>query len=276
MSGVTTSRRAPIRIGIMSHLVPAKLEEAPAVARAWGFDGIEITLSDDEEVKPWADAAFRRRFREWLVRARCEAPSFCPGLLNQGNLGNAEPDLAGRAARVLHTLIDAAPDVGIRVILVPFFGKADLKGEARVDLLIDRIRPLAERAAAGKVVLALETTLPASSLLAVLKRIASPSVKVYYDLANAVWQNYDPVTEIRDLGAAIAQVHLKDNVADSKGWGGFRVVPLGAGRVDFASCAAALRAVRYAGWYVLETAVVDNDYRRSAETQLRFAREHFE
>jgi sugar phosphate isomerase/epimerase len=260
----------------MTPLLNANLEQAPAVARAWGLDGIEVTLGADDAVKQFADAAFRRTFRQTLTKAGCEAPSFCPGLLNQGNLGNSEPDLVKRAGHVLDTVIDAAPDVGARVVLVPFFGKADLKGDAKVDLLVERIKPFADRARTKKLVLALETTLPARSLLSVLERIGSPAVKVYYDLANAVWQKYDPAAEIRELGPAIAQVHLKDNVADPKGWGGFRIVPLGSGRVDFASCAMALRAVRYDGWYVLETAVVDNDHRRSAETQLRFARDHFE
>lgn len=261
----------------MSPLLGVPLEQAPAVAREWGFDGIEIVVGGGEaELARWSDAAWRRDLRRRAAQAGCAVPSICPVELNSGNLGNEDPNLRQHAERVLSVLLDAAVDLESSVILVPFFGKADLKGpDTRMQHVIEGIAPLAERAVRARVRLALETTLPAPDLLNLIGRIASPAVGVYYDLANAVWQGYEPAAEIRRLASAIVQVHIKDNIFDPGGWGGFRVVPLGEGRVDFASCAASLRSIRYGGWLVLETAVSGGDRRRSATDQLRFTCDHF-
>ncbi|MBN1491030.1 MAG: sugar phosphate isomerase/epimerase [Phycisphaerae bacterium] len=269
------TRPARWKFGIMSNLLATPIEQTPATAKAWGFDGIEITLSNKKHVEQWAEVAFRKAFRERLADARCEVPSFCLGLLNGGNLGNESPEVAERAATLIRTMITAAPDVGARLLLVPFFGHADLKGPAKVDLLVDRILPLAEEATKAKISLALETTLPAPELLRLLARVGSPALSIYYDLANPVWQGYSPAKEIRELARVISQVHLKDNVADPTGWGGFRIVGLGNGRVDFTAAKEALRDIRFEGWLVMETAVMNGDHRTSAQTQLAFARRHF-
>jgi L-ribulose-5-phosphate 3-epimerase len=263
------------KIGIMSPLLDTGLEQAPAVARDWGFDGVELVLNTDAQVQAWSDRAFRTRVARRAASTGCAIPSCCPTCLNLGNLGNDEPYLHRPAARLIETLIDTLPDVGGRIILLPFFAKADLKGPATIDRVVERIQPLADRAEQKGVVLALETTLSALSLQLLLERLPSPAVKVYYDLANAVWQGYDPADEIRRLGHAVVQVHLKDNVMDPDGWGGFRVVPLGRGRVDFAAAGAALRAVGFSGWLIMETAVTNGDYHQSAVDQLRFVRDHF-
>lgn len=262
----------------MSGLLGVDLEKAPATARAWGFDGIEISAGGGEdELKRWADPAYRRHLAEVAAKENCALRSICIGTLNDGNIGNKDESLRKRAERILALMIEAAGDLGVKILLVPFFGKADLAGpDTRIQNVIDGIKPFADQADKAGVILALETTIPAPDLLTVHKKINHPAVKFYYDMANMVWQGCNPATEIRLLGSAIAQVHIKDNVFDTGGWGGFSLVPLGEGRVDFAAGAMALRAIQYNGWLVLETAVRDGDCRRSAITQLEFTRQHFE
>ena len=79
--------------------------------------------------------------------------------------------------------------------------------------------------------------------------LRSPAFGCYFDLANVVWRGMDTATEIAGLGGLIRQVHIKDTLVGSGD------CQPGLGRVDFASSAAALRAIGYDSWLVLETPV---------------------
>ncbi len=64
---------------------------------------------------------------------------------------------------------------------------------------------------------------------------------VYYDVANSQQAGYDIFTEIRRLGAHIAQFHAKD----IKGL-------YGQGSMDFPAVRKAMDDIGYGGWFVLE------------------------
>ena len=101
-------------------------------------------------------------------------------------------------------------DLGARVLLVPFFGQAELKGGADVDQLARHLQALAPDAEAREVQLGIESTLPAAAVAALIDAVGSPAVGSYWDMGNAMWLGYEDVAEIETLGARIAAVHAKE------------------------------------------------------------------
>jgi sugar phosphate isomerase/epimerase len=224
------------------------------VARDLGFDGVELDIRPGYERTP----LFQRQERQALL-ARAGAagmaiPSICLGLLNQGGFAN-EPEERARAQVAVKDCIALAQETDSRVLLLPFFGRGEIRSEASVQQVIVDVRTLAPMAEGAGVVLALETTLAAPELRRILDAIGSPAVQVYFDMANAVWRGYDPVAELRALRDSIAQIHVKD-IAVTPG-----DCALGEGRVDVAACVRTISEIDYAGWLVLETPPQDDPLR---------------
>jgi sugar phosphate isomerase/epimerase len=132
------------------------------------------------------------------------------------------------------------------VVLLAFFEKGDLRGDAAGQAeVVRRLRQVAAKAEAEGVVLGIESWLSAVEHMKMLDAIGSPSVQVYYDVANSTQMGYDIVAEIRQLGRArICEFHAKEN--------GFL---LGQGRIDFPSVRKAIDDIEYSGWLQIEGAV---------------------
>jgi len=175
------------------------------------------------------------------------------------------PAFLARGPSWLEQSIDAARDLGAKVILVAFFSKGDLldaDGKVKkqdVDVVVQRLRDAAPRAKKAGVILAIENTLPATENIRILDRIGHDSVKVYYDVFNTgVSKGYNVPAELRLLKHRVAQVHFKNGpqyLEDRKGY--------------FEPIVAALKDIKYNGWIVLETSNPSKnpvaDTRRNAE-----------
>ena len=144
-------------------------------------------------------------------------------------------------------VIDACHALGRQVILLAFFGKGDLKGDdAGTDEVVRRLQKLAPKAEQLGVVLGIASWLSAEEHMAIIDRIGSSAVKVYYDVANSHQRGYDVPREIRWLGkqGQICEFHMKENGA-----------LLGQGRIDFKKVRAALDDIGYTGPMQIEGAV---------------------
>jgi sugar phosphate isomerase/epimerase len=188
--------------------------------------------------------------------------SVAMGLLNQAPMA-VDP----RGPAWLDQTIDATHDLGAKVILMAFFGDGDLRNgdglkAGAVDTVVERLKEAAPKAEKAGVVLGLENTLSAEQNLAILDRVKSSAVKVYYDCGNSTNNGYDVPKEIRLLDDRLCQIHFKDG-------GNF----LGQGKVDMTPVAKAIEDIDYAGWVVLETAIKDDDRDGSFQTNARFVRE---
>jgi len=75
---------------------------------------------------------------------------------------------------------------------------------------VSKLKNIASKAEKARVTLGFESWLSAEEHLAILDRIGSPAVQVYYDVANSHMKGYDIYKEIRTLGKRICQVHAKD------------------------------------------------------------------
>ncbi len=235
---------------------PAALE----LAGKLGLEGVQVSLvpKGDSLVLLQKDA--QRAYQSAMEKTGVAIPSFAIGDLNDIPL-HKDP----RAEKWLSEGIDVAREMRVGIILVPFFGPADLKddaaGEKAVVAALKRLAPKAEKAG---VVLAVESYLSAAGHRRIIDAVGSPAVRVYYDTANSQSAGYDINAEIRDLGSLICEMHAKDDKD-----------LYGKGDIDFKAVRASMAAIGYSGWFVLEGSKYPLGREQSLAYDLKFLREVF-
>jgi sugar phosphate isomerase/epimerase len=215
---------------------PSSMELAAKV----GLDGVELHMGRHTDGLPLRKPELRATYKRLARQHGLAIPSVVLGAFNQMQL-YAEPV----SAIWLLDAIDAAADLGARVILVPSFGTEALAwaDQDRVKRFAAAVREAGPRAARKGVTLGLENRLSAEENLRLLDLVDAEGVAIYYDIANLFNLGKDPAAEIRRLGKErICQVHVKDNPHR-----------LGEGEIDFQLVAEALDAIGYRGWLALET-----------------------
>jgi L-ribulose-5-phosphate 3-epimerase len=228
----------PLSLGVCDWTIgktgdPAVFE----LAARLGLDGVQVSLVPKGDSLALADPALRRTFLEAAAKARIPIASFAIGDLNDVPL-KSDP----RAEAWLDKGIDVAAAMRVKILLVPFFGKGELRNDpAGIEAVVAALKRLALKAGAKGVVLALESYLSAADNLKILERVGSPAVKIYYDVANSQDAGYPILDEIRELGGRIVEVHAKDT----------RDL-YGKGSMDFPAVRRALEAIGYKGWFVIE------------------------
>lgn len=228
----------PLPLGVCDWTIgktgdPAAFE----LAARLGLDGVQVSLVPKGDTLALADPDLRRTFLDAARKARISIASFAIGDLNDVPLKSGP-----RAEAWLEKGIDIASAMSVRIILVPFFGKGELRNDpAGIDAVVAALKRLAPKAQAKGVILALESYLSAAEHMKILERVGSPAVKVYYDVANSQDAGYPILEEIRELGDRIVEVHAKDTKD-----------LYGKGSMDFPAVRRALEAIGYKGWFVLE------------------------
>jgi len=139
--------------------------------------------------------------------------------------------------------------LGVKVVLLAFFGKGDLIGDkAGTEEVIRRLKTVAPQAEKAGVVLGLESWLSAEATLRILDRIGSSAVQMYYDVCNSTDRGYDIYKEIRQLGKErICEFHMKENGC-----------LLGKGPVSFEKVREAINDIGYEGWMQIEGGLPPN------------------
>ena len=214
------------------------------VAREIGLDGVQVSLGTEQNGMHLRRAEVQQTYREAAKATGLKVASLAIGELNRVPF-KRDP----RNVQWVSDCIDVCTALDTRVILLAFFGDGDLKGDAAgTDEVVRRLRVVAPQAEKAGVILGLESWLSAEEHVAIIERVGSPAVQVYYDVANSEKMGYDIYREIRWLGKQrlICEFHAKEN--------GFL---LGQGRVDFSQVRAAMDDIEYAGWVQIEGAVPD-------------------
>ncbi len=231
-----------------------------------GLDGVEVRVGEPADRLEISRPEVRRRYKDLMERTSLPISSLMMGLLNDCALAT-DP----RAPAWLEQSIDAAHDLGARVILVAFFANGDLLGpdgrlkESDVDSVVARLKAAAPRARDAGVILGIENYLNAEQNARILDRIGHDSVKIYYDCFNTGGtKGYDVPAEIRFLKGRIAQFHFK-NGPDYLETGKLRYPPI----------AAAIKEIGYRGWIVLETSNPSHDAVADVKRNAEYTRELF-
>jgi sugar phosphate isomerase/epimerase len=230
--------RLAVRLGVCDWTIgksgdPGALE----LAGKLGLDGVQVSLNPKGESLALVQPDLRRAYLQAAEKTGVAIVSFAIGELNNVPLKSDR-----RAEKWLVEGIEIARAMNIKIILVPFFGKAELRNDApgteAVVAALKRLAPVAEKSG---VVLALESYLSAADNLKILEHVGSSAVKIYYDVGNSQVAGYPILEEIRLLGDRIVEFHAKDTKA-----------LYGQGSMDFKSVRGAMEDIGYHGWLVIE------------------------
>ena len=89
--------------------------------------------------------------------------------------------------------IPIAKAMGVRVVLLPFFGKGALQTPAEMDKVGDILKEVAPAAEKAGVILGLEDTNSARDNVRIMDRTKSSAVLTYYDVGNSTKNGFDVV-----------------------------------------------------------------------------------
>lgn len=239
-----------MQYGIVESALGPDRDARFALARELGFDGVELIFGaqDYEQLHLWTILG-AARVRRLATDAGVALPSVCATYFNRYGFVSADAAVRWQSLDVLHRLCETAAEAGLRTILIPCFGAAEIRSgdvthHARI---VEALAACADHAQARELILGLEATLPAQELIELVRQVDHPAVRVYFDTGNMVPAGYDPAQELLALGPYLCQVHIKDRRRDGE------TVALGSGDVDFSAVARALHTLQYDGWLVLET-----------------------
>jgi len=239
--------RGPYNIGACDWSIGQRAKvEALAVAQQLGLDGVQVSMGGVSVDGTSGDLPLRRPEVQRAYREAADANGVRLGGVALDVLNQVPYKSDPRTEQWVADSIDAAAALNVRVILLAFFERGNLRnddeGQAEVVRRLKRIAPKAERLG---VVLGIESWLNAGEHLRILDAVGSRNVQVYYDVANATQMGHNVTAEIRQLGRdRICEFHAKEN--------GFL---LGQGRIDFPSVRQAMDDIGYTGWIQIEGAV---------------------
>lgn len=211
------------------------------LAKNIGLDGVEVSFGEPGGKFDLRREEVRKQYQTEVDRHGLEFSSLAMGVLNKVPYSQSKD-----AEKWVEDIVDVMPLLKLERCLLAFFGNGDINGKRELqDEVIKRLKRVAPKAEKNGVVLGIESWMNADDHIRILDEIASPSVKVYYDVANMEKQGYDIYKEIRKLGGKrICQFHCKEN--DSL---------LGRGKIDFPRVKEAVDEIDYSGWLIIESAI---------------------
>ena len=235
---------------------------AMALARQLGLDGAQVSMGSVETDLHLRQPEVQRAYRDAAEASGVRVGGVALDVMNQVPY-KSDP----RTEQWVSDSIDVARALNVRVVLLAFFDRGDLRNDAEGQAeVIRRLKRVAKKAEDSGVVLGIESWLSAAELLRILDAVGSRNVQVYYDVANSTQMGYDIAAEIRQLGRErICEFHAKEN--------GFL---LGQGRVDFAAVRKAMDDIDFSGWIQIEGAVPKGKpMLESYVENVKFMRTHF-
>jgi sugar phosphate isomerase/epimerase len=207
------------------------------VAKRIGLDGVQVDFGRGDNRLPLFDEELQQNMLKEARKRKMEIASLAMGVLN-----NVPYKSDPRAERWVRQGIDVAEAMGVKLILLAFFGDGDLRNDEQgVNTVVQRLRHIAPKAEMADVTLGIESWLSAEQHIDIIERVGSRAVKVYYDVGNSHKAGYDIYKEIRQLGSLICEFHAKDY--DNL---------YGKGSIDFKEVRLAMDDIGYRGWLVME------------------------
>lgn len=249
-------------ISIWSFYGDWNLKEKLELAKAAGFDGFEIDLSEDGPVTAQSTPADLAEVQRLSKEVGLTLSGLATGMYWGANAASADAAVREKAAGILKSQIESASALGIDAILVvPGAVGVDFIPGGEVvpyDVALDRARefvsaalPAAEKAG---VTICIENVwnkflLSPLEMRDFIDSFGSDSVGAYFDVGNALAVGY-PEHWISVLGSRIKRVHFKDYRRAVGSVDGF--CDLLSGDVHWDAVIASLRSIGYTGWVAAE------------------------
>ncbi|MCR4413508.1 MAG: sugar phosphate isomerase/epimerase [Thermoguttaceae bacterium] len=210
------------------------------VAKQIGLDGVQVNMGSVANDMHLRKPEVQKAYLEAAKRTGLEIGSLAIGEMNNVPL-KSDP----RAEQWLMDSIDVCKALGISIVMPACFSKGDLDlaRTQEIDHLVKVLKRASAKAEKAGITIGLESYLSAEDNLVILDRVASPALKVYYDVGNSTDKGRDVLKEIPLLGKRICEFHFKDGQH-----------MLGQGRIDFKKVRKALDQIEYSGWIQIEAA----------------------
>ena len=234
--------------------------EAVALAASLGFAGLEISLGRKPggDKLPMADEGIQQQYLDEFKKHKIAAAGTCLDILHTNYL---KSDKLGQ--KWVADSIPITRKLNAKVVLLPCFGRGELKTRAEMDYVGDFLREIGPEAGKNQVTLGLENTNSAEDNAYILDRAKSDHVKVFYDVGNSTGGGFDIIKEMTFLGASrICQFHLKDNPHY-----------LGEGKIDFPAVMRTIASLGFSGFADLETDSPSHSVPADMKRNLAFVRD---
>ena len=234
------------------------------VAKQIGLDGVQVNLGAEKNNMHLRQKTVQTDFMAAAKKSDIKISSLAIGELN-----NIPYKSDPRTEEWVWDSVDVAKNLGVKVVLLAFFNKNDLRNDqAGIDEVIRRLKKVAPKAEKAGVILGIESYLTAAQHLDIIQKVGSKSIKVYYDFRNATDAGNDIYKEIKLLGREpICEIHMKEN--------GFL---LGSGSLDWHKIQKSLEEINYTGdsWMQIEWAMPkDADVVESYKKNLQYLNQIF-
>jgi sugar phosphate isomerase/epimerase len=210
---------------------------ALGVAQRLGLDGIMVDMGDPRAGFPLLKPELQKRYWAMSKELKVQVASLALGILNELPYKSD-----ARAQQWVADSLEVSRAFRTRVVLLAFFGNGDLKNDKKgTEVVIERLKEIAPKAEKAGVTLGVESWLSAQEHMAILDKVGSDAVQVYYDIGNSHKMGYDIYQEIRFLGKHICEFHAKDY--DDL---------YGKGTINFPEVRRAMDDIGYQGWMHIE------------------------
>lgn len=234
------------------------LEENFKLAKAAGFDGVEVALAEDGEINLNSTQEDLLKIKDTAKAVGIELYSVASGLYWQYSITSDDADQREKAKACVRKQLWTASVLGCDTILVvpgavsvsfaPELGVVDYA--VAYERSLAAFKELAKDAEHYKVNIALENVwnhflLSPLEMRDFIDKIGSDYVGSYFDVGNVLYSGY-PQQWIKILGNRIKKVHFKDYKKSVGSLDGF--VDLLSGDVNWPEVIGAFAAIGYDGW----------------------------
>jgi sugar phosphate isomerase/epimerase len=251
-----------VKLGLTQYAASADGRGFIEAAAKFGLAGVEPVIIDEaSEFLQWSEAQ-TTQFRDAANRRGVQVPSVAVALFN-GDSSLIEKSGKEKAVQIISRSLRFSSAVGAKIMLLCGFVVSNPDTEEKQENLasvVKAVEPIAQKLG---VAIALELPLPAREFAALVDRINSGQVGIYYDLGNAVALGFDPAEEVRTLGSRIIALHVKDSL-DKLG-----ALHLGKGKLNLEAAMKAIHEVNYDGWVMVETFADDENEIRNDIAKMR-------
>lgn len=260
-----------MKYGTLASVLQEPLPQVFAIAKELGFDGVELDWFKREDARSGDLAPQKRAALKQAARnADIEISSVAAHFLNGGNVESSDKATQSQARDSIMEGLQLCEDLGAPVLLVPFFGDAEILDDEAKLRVISALKELAPEAERRRVKIAIEHTLRGDEAARVLDQVASPWVGNYWDMANGMSLGYAPLDDICALSKHLFRVHAKEfsgpHIRQKSGeYPGLNEVPFGEGDVPLDDILNALSEIGYNDIITLETGGFGDAKKSAAE-----------
>ena len=264
------------RIGFMqgrlSPRIDGKIQAFPwpywqgefALGQAAGFKRMEWTLDHhDLAANPLMTPEGRAEILALSSRHDLAVSSITGDCLMQAPFWKATGAARAALIETAAEVIRAAGAVDARLLVVPLVDDGALTNAREEAALVDGVRSLAPILKEACVRMAFESDYPPAQLAAFIERFPPEVAGINFDIGNSAGLGWAPAEEVPLIAPRLINVHVKDRVL------GGTTVPLGAGAADLPEVFRLLRAAKYDGFLILQTARAEDDDHVGAATRYR-------